>query len=171
MRCRRNKSAKKPPTVIDPGASRIPHRNSEAPEPPLGRGLRHVQGETDRMGWRVCSTPGCGEIHDGTGRCPDCRHQADATRTSGAAKYGNAHRTRFRPGVLAKNDGRCTCEGCTGHDGDCTAGATVADHHPLDRDELVRRGLDPDDPTHGRGLCTSCHNRWTASTKPAGFRG
>lgn len=119
------------------------------------------------MGWRVCSTPGCGEVHQGTGRCPDCRRQADASRTSGAAKYGKGHRDRFRPGVLAKNDGQCV-----GLDNQpCTEPATVADHHPLDRDQLVARGLDPDDPDHGRPLCKRHHDQHTARTKPAGFRG
>lgn len=113
------------------------------------------------MAWRVCSQPGCGEVHDGTGRCPDCRHQADASRTSGAAKYGPGHRKRFRPQVLAKNDGKCV---------DCGAEATVADHDPLDRDELVAQGLDPDDPEHGQPRCAPCHNSRTAATKPAGFR-
>ncbi|MEU6709988.1 hypothetical protein ABZ897_00800 [Nonomuraea sp. NPDC046802] len=41
--------------------------------------------------------------------------------------------------------------------------STVADHHPLSRRELVARGLDPDDPQYGRGLCTSCHGKETAA--------
>lgn len=130
----------------------------------MSQGRKHV-------GWRVCSTPKCGEIHEGTGRCPDCRHLADASRPSGAAKYGKAHRTRFRPGVLQAN--RETNGGlCVGLDDQpCTEPATVADHWPLDRDELTARGLDPDDPQHGRALCARHHNVWTARTKPAGFRG
>jgi 5-methylcytosine-specific restriction protein A len=103
------------------------------------------------MGWRVCSTPSCPEVHEGTGRCPTCRAEAD-----------QGHRTRFRPAVLAKNGGRCV---------DCGAPATVADHDPLDRDELVARGLDPDDPQHGQPRCKRDHDRRTAATKPAGFRG
>lgn len=119
---------------------------------------------------RVCSRPGCGIIHDGTGRCPTCRRAADATRTSGASRYGPGHQRRFRPGVLKAAAGRCACPGCTAHEGPCPETPTVADHYPLDRDELVARGLDPDDPAHGRALCPPCHNRHTAATKPAGFR-
>jgi 5-methylcytosine-specific restriction protein A len=44
-----------------------------------------------------------------------------------------------------------------------------ADHWPLSRRELVEQGLDPDDPKHGRGLCTSCHSRSTAREQPGGW--
>ncbi|WP_228637251.1 hypothetical protein [Microtetraspora sp. AC03309] len=45
----------------------------------------------------------------------------------------------------------------------------MADHWPLDRRELVRRSLDPDDPKHGRGLCKSCHDGSTAQRQPGGW--
>lgn len=47
--------------------------------------------------------------------------------------------------------------------------STVADHHPLERRELVARGLDPNDPERGRGLCSGCHNAKTARTSPGGW--
>jgi 5-methylcytosine-specific restriction protein A len=37
--------------------------------------------------------------------------------------------------------------------------ASVADHYPMERRELVASGLDPNDPRHGRGLCTECDHR------------
>ena len=40
--------------------------------------------------------------------------------------------------------------------------ATVADHWPLTRRELVAAGLDPDHPARGRGLCAPCHAKATA---------
>jgi 5-methylcytosine-specific restriction protein A len=121
------------------------------------------------MKLRVCSRVGCPNLHAGTGRCPECQRQADRTRTSGAAKYGPGHRTRFRPGVL-KRDPVCACTGCTGHAGPCTRASEVADHWPFDRVDLIARGMDPDDPEHGRGLCKGCHDRWTALSRPSGFR-
>ncbi|AUS34616.1 hypothetical protein C1M55_28210 [Rhodococcus qingshengii] len=44
----------------------------------------------------------------------------------------------------------------------CGAEATIADHHPLSRRELIVQGLDPNDPHHGRGLCKRCHDSHTA---------
>jgi hypothetical protein len=71
--------------------------------------------------------------------------------------------------VLAKHP-RCVCAGeCGKHDTLCAAVATVADHHPLERDELVAAGLNPNDPRHGRGLCAPCHGGKTARTRPAGW--
>jgi 5-methylcytosine-specific restriction enzyme A len=45
------------------------------------------------------------------------------------------------------------------------APATVADHYPLSRKELVARGMDPNDPAHGRGLCKPCHDSYSGTTK------
>lgn len=39
----------------------------------------------------------------------------------------------------------------------------MADHYPTDRRDLVKMGLNPNDPKYGRGLCERCHNRYTAS--------
>jgi 5-methylcytosine-specific restriction protein A len=47
--------------------------------------------------------------------------------------------------------------------------ATVADHYPLSRKELIDAGLDPNDPQHGRGLCKPCHDRETAQNQPGGW--
>ncbi|WP_284294541.1 hypothetical protein [Luteimicrobium album] len=50
-----------------------------------------------------------------------------------------------------------------------SARATVADHYPTERRDLVDMGLDPDDPARGRGLCKPCHDKKTARTMPGGF--
>jgi 5-methylcytosine-specific restriction protein A len=104
--------------------------------------------------WKRCS--GCGElVPAGTSRCEDCRVEAEARRGSAAERgYGRAHQ-RFRKGVLAKHP---VCVWL-----DCTKPSVAADHQPLSRRELVRRGLDPNDPAHGRGLCLRHHNISTAS--------
>lgn len=47
----------------------------------------------------------------------------------------------------------------------CDEPSVVADHYPRTRRELVRLGLDPDDPRYGRGLCVSCHNNWTLNAR------
>lgn len=92
--------------------------------------------------------------------CATHYRQADRRRgTSTQRGYGKAHRTLFRPAVLER-DPICVMP-------DCDAPATEADHYPLTRRELVAKGLDPDDPKHGRGLCKRCHSRHTASTSLA----
>jgi len=51
-----------------------------------------------------------------------------------------------------------------------TASATVADHHPVSRRELVAMKVaDPDAPSRLRGLCASCHGKETARTFPGGW--
>ncbi|MFD9064197.1 HNH endonuclease [Kitasatospora purpeofusca] len=80
--------------------------------------------------------------------------------SSTAQGYGPRHRARFRAAVL-RRDPRCVL--CR------KALATEADHYPLSRRTLVERGLDPDDPQHGRGLCKPCHSRETAEHQPGGW--
>jgi 5-methylcytosine-specific restriction protein A len=110
--------------------------------------------------WRVCTNPDCPEIHQGQGRCPNCRGQADKARRPDGNPYGTAGHRRFRAAVLTR-DPICTlCD---------IAVSTVADHHPLERKELALRGLDPDDPDRGRGLCKRCHDTHTAESNPAGW--
>lgn len=110
---------------------------------------------------RPCSTPGCDEVTTER-RCP--LHASRARRDSQEARRGYkqaGHTKRFRPGVLAK-DPTCVWPGCT-------EPSTVADHWPLTRKQLLARGMDPDDPRHGRGLCASHHGLHTAMTNPAGW--
>ncbi len=102
---------------------------------------------------RVCNIPGCPTLTD-SGRCTNCAREAARARgTNKQRGYGREHQRRFRSGVLAR-DPSCVL---------CGQPTTVADHHPLDRRQLVANGLDPDDPRHGRGLCASCHGKETAA--------
>jgi 5-methylcytosine-specific restriction enzyme A len=121
------------------------------------------------MGMRVCSSPGCPVIHAGQGRCPDCRAKADKTRRPDGNPYSTAGHLAFREAVLARNP-RCVCPGdCERHKGWCGAVATVADHYPIERRDLVSAGLDPNDPSAGRGVCKGCHDAKTARTAPGGW--
>lgn len=112
------------------------------------------------MGYRVCSTPGCPALHEGSGRCPQCRAKADRRRRPDGSPYSTRGHRTFREAVLTRDP---ICVLCM------SVRATVADHYPLDRVVLIERGMDPNDPAHGRGLCTTCHNRWTAQSH--GFGG
>lgn len=113
----------------------------------------------------------CPRCHQpATGRCP-CRQpqRTTAERERGSAHargYGRRHQLRFRAPIL-RRDIYCTCTDptCRTHRDrtTCTALSTVADHWPLTRRELVARGLDPDDPQYGRGLCKTCHDHATGT--------
>lgn len=122
---------------------------------------------------RICSTPGCPEVTD-TGRCEGCRREAERQRgTARRRGYDRRHERTFRRGVLAK-DPLCVCTDQTATDAHrhgpaCLLPSTVADHHPRDKRELRRLGLDEHDPAHGRGLCKGCHDHHTALTQPGGW--
>jgi 5-methylcytosine-specific restriction protein A len=109
---------------------------------------------------RVCSKPGCPTIYDSNdSRCTTHQRIARASRTDNSVYSSKGHRT-FRTSVLNTDP---ICVECG------NAQATVADHHPLTRRELVDAGLNPNDPQHGRGLCAVCHNKHTAHTSPGGW--
>lgn len=106
---------------------------------------------------RVCNVPGCPEFTK-QGKCDEHRRAAERRRGSAHQRgYGQAHAQRFRRGVLDRDP---ICVECRGKP------ATVADHYPKTRRQLVDEGLDPNDPANGRGLCEGCHNRHTARTRP-----
>lgn len=73
--------------------------------------------------------------------------------------------------MLARNP-RCVCTDGSHDHGPTMCGqvATVADHYPTERVDLIAQGLDPNDPARGRGLCKRCHDKHTAATKPSGWR-
>lgn len=111
---------------------------------------------------RACAT--CGTVVGAGQPCPVCalaRRAADnRARTPQNAPYKTtAHTRRFRQGVL-RRDPLCVL---------CGAVATVADHWPKTRRQLLADGDDPNDPDHGRGLCWSCHSRQTAAATPGGW--
>lgn len=119
---------------------------------------------------KVCSTSGCPHLTS-SGRCEACQAKADTRRgTRQRRGYGRAHETRFRPGVL-RRDPICTCDqqGQHTHGRRCYQPATVADHWPIDKRELVAQGMDSNDPAHGRGLCAACHNAITSLIQPGGW--
>jgi 5-methylcytosine-specific restriction protein A len=84
--------------------------------------------------------------------------------------YGGKTWSDSRQKVL-RRDRFCKCQSSFCHlevDGRCAAPARVADHYPLSRKQLLAMGdLNPDDPTHMRGLCTRCHNKETARLQPS----
>lgn len=109
---------------------------------------------------KTCSVSGCPELVP-TGRCTEHTRQADRRRGSAARRgYGTRHAKSFREGVLAKHP-YCVLG--------CGRKAAHADHWPLDRQTLVLRGMDPDDPANGRGLCHPCHSSETARHQPGGW--
>lgn len=120
-----------------------------------------------RAGLRVCSCIGC-PAHPTScprltqgGRCPDCTRQAEQRRgTSSSRGYSGRGHRGFRLAVLDRDP---ICVDCQ------LAASTVADHWPLSRRELEARGLDPNDPAHGRGLCKRCHDRETGRSQSTGF--
>jgi 5-methylcytosine-specific restriction protein A len=117
-----------------------------------------------RRALTTCSAPGCGELVE-HGRCSDCSTAAERQRGSSSKRgSGKKHRTRFRAAVLER-DICCVLHRELGE----WVLATVADHWPLSRRELVEHGDDPDDPSHGRGLCHDCHSTETARLQPGGF--
>lgn len=112
----------------------------------------------------TCSRPGCPNLVT-SGRCDACTTDAERQRgTSTQRGYGKRHRQRFRAAVLDR-DVNCVLCIAGGH----WTPATVADHWPLSRREIGERGLDADDPRHGRGLCHDCHSKETAANQPGGW--
>lgn len=112
------------------------------------------------MGWRVCSVHGCPTLHQGTGKCDACRAGADKARRPDGNPYRTPGHRRFRRAVLDRDPVCVLCH---------IAFATVADHYPTERRDLVSAGLDPNDPQYGRGLCKTCHDKHTAATSPGGW--
>ena len=116
-------------------------------------------------GLHPCATPGCPElIPPATTRCPTCsqakaKHYDSRRESQTVRGYSSTGHRRFRRRVL-DSDPLCVI---------CGDVATVADHWPIDRRELIDQGLDPNDPKRGRGLCASCHGRETAVHQPGGW--
>lgn len=108
---------------------------------------------------RVCSVVGCPELTTG-GQCTEHRRQADARRGSARERGYDARWERKRRRYLARHP---ICVLCGGQ-------ATVADHHPESRRDLVAMGVpDPDADDRLRPLCTPCHNAETARHQPGGW--
>lgn len=109
---------------------------------------------------RPCTTPGCPRRAE-SGRCDPCRtsRRADIKRRSPWQDYGPQW-PAVRADYLRRHP-RCAL---------CGQQATVPDHHPVARRQLIAQGVaDPDDDAHLRALCETCHNRATATNQPGGW--
>ncbi len=115
---------------------------------------------------RVCGVPGCPSVYPRSegSRCAAHRKAARQARYETNNVYSSKAHRAFRNAVLTR-DVYCQALGPDG----CVQFATVADHYPLTRRELVELGLDPNSPTAGRGLCATHHNQHTAATTPSGW--
>lgn len=108
---------------------------------------------------RICPTAGCPEITAG-GRCPACLTRAERRRGT-ASQRGYDGRWRTRRAAYLRANPICELDGAI---------ASVADHYPLSRRELLaRRVSDPDADHRLRPLCASCHNKETAINQPGGW--
>lgn len=106
----------------------------------------------------------CGQKVVRNGLC--AKHYSQNDRARGTAQqrgYDADHEAQFRRPVLEHAGYRCATP-------DCINRATVADHFPRSRRELVAAGENPNDPRHGRALCASCHGRYTAKHQGFGRR-
>lgn len=109
---------------------------------------------------RVCSQPGCPELC-AAGRCDSHRREADRVRGTAVERgYGTAHRV-FRRAVL-RRDPICVMP-------NCWRPSEHADHWPMSLRELRDAGLNPYEPSRGRGLCQPCHAKSTAKLQPGGW--
>lgn len=115
----------------------------------------HQREETTVARMRVCSTPGCPNLHRAPGRCPHCRAKADRARRPDGNPYATEGHRAFRHQVLTRDP---ICVNCL------TRRSTVADHYPHERKDLIEMGLNPNDPQYGQGLCAPCHDSKTART-------
>lgn len=114
---------------------------------------------------RPCPIPGCPELTTG-GRCQQHQREGDKARGTATQRgYTSAGHQRFRRLVLQRDPlcVLCIAEGQPPHV------ATVADHWPTSRRDLITAGLNPDDPNRGRGLCKPHHDRETARHQPGGW--
>lgn len=109
----------------------------------------------------VCSVTGCPTLTD-EGRCEVHKRAAEQQRGSAAERGYSGKAWRFaRRTVLRQNP---ICVLCN------REFATVADHWPTSRRELVAQGVtNPDAPRHLRALCASCHGSETAREQPGGW--
>lgn len=108
---------------------------------------------------RTCNR--CPAVITTGSRCDTCTRAAEQARGSAHQRgYTSTGHQHFRTAVLRRDP---ICVQCH------TEWATVADHYPTSRRDLEATGLDPNDPTKGRGLCKPCHDRETAANQPGGW--
>jgi hypothetical protein len=99
----------------------------------------------------------CGRINEGHAAvCQQCKDSQPANERPYDSADWKRRSARFLRGKLC-----VLCER-TG----LSIPATVADHFPLTRKELLALGIEtPDDEKHLRPLCASCHSRFGRKTR------
>ena len=108
---------------------------------------------------RVCPAPGCPQLTSG-GRCGTHAREADQARGTAAQRGYDHCWTRRRTAYLRRHP---FCRLCPGL-------ASVADHYPTSRRDLVAQGVsDPDADHRLRPLCAPCHGKETAHHQPGGW--
>lgn len=108
---------------------------------------------------RVCPTSGCSELTNG-GRCTTCKARAETIRGNAASRGYGSTWARRRAAYLRRHP-LCAL---------CPAQASVADHYPTSRRDLVAQGVpDPDAEHRLRPLCTPCHASETSRHQPGGW--
>jgi 5-methylcytosine-specific restriction protein A len=120
---------------------------------------------------RVCPTIGCPQLTEG-GRCQDCKSKAAKLR-AGHTLHGGGNSPAWRTARARclRRDRICTCtDERDGHGPRCYAQATVADHWPDSKRDLIAAGVRDVDAQHRlRGVCASCHSKHTAREQPGGW--
>lgn len=111
------------------------------------------------MAGRLCTS--CPTIiPKGQTRCKPCTRKADKQRRPNGNPYSTKGHKQFRNQVLARDP---ICVNCMREP------ATIADHYPTERRDLILQARNPNDPQYGRGLCKKCHDQHTANTTPGGW--
>jgi 5-methylcytosine-specific restriction protein A len=109
---------------------------------------------------KVCTQPGCPALV-AAGRCEKHGPKVKPRPSTTAQGYGAGWR-RKRAAFIAAHP-VCQGDGAGGHHPRCDGVATVPDHDPLTRRELVARGdPDPDAWHHLVARSAACHGRKTA---------
>jgi len=112
-----------------------------------------------------CTTPGCPGRTPTMGRCPLClrtRQTNSRLKIETTAERGYNSPWRRRRILFLQAHPYCVL---------CPRLATIADHHPISRRDLIAQGdPDPDADHHLRPLCKPCHDRETGYRQPGGWR-
>ena len=112
---------------------------------------------------KPCTVPGCPGRAE-TGRCARCRaarQHNPRLRVETAAQRGYDAAWRRRRTDYLDAHPYCAL---------CPRLATVPDHYPISRRELIAQGAtDPDADEHLRPLCKPCHDVQTSRRQPGGW--
>lgn len=108
------------------------------------------------MTLRACAHPGCPTLTTSHTRCPQhtaAQRKASDTHRPNANQRGYGSQWRRTARTFLRAHPTCI---------DCGDPATVPDHSPLTRRELVAHGItNPDAPAFLRPRCKPCHDRKT----------